>query len=264
MSERFYSATPLAAGQTALTLTGDEAHHLTNVLRAQLGEGVTVFDGSGFEWPAVIRQVAKGRVELDLAAPQPGRSESAMSLTLAIALPKGDRQKWLIEKCVELGVRRFVPLITERGVAQPIDSALDRLRRQVVEATKQCGRARLMEIARPGTLSDLLLKNANPDAVDSNVLLRCLAQPRDAAETETLAKHLDLRWQTANDFVQASATARLCLIGPEGGFSEQELELAHNAGCALVDLGPQTLRVETAAIAVAAACLLADTHKVEI
>src|SRR5205823_8730666 len=80
--------------------------------------------------------------------------ELSFSLTLAVALPKGERQKWLIEKATELGVTRLVPLVTERGVAQPVESALDRLRRSVIEASKQCGRNRLLEIAAPARVND--------------------------------------------------------------------------------------------------------------
>src|SRR5205823_14535109 len=88
--------------------------------------------------------------------------ELSFSLTLAVALPKGERQKWLIEKATELGVTRIVPLVTERGVAQPVESALDRLRRGVIEASKQCGRNRLMEIAQSKTASVLFHETA-PD-----------------------------------------------------------------------------------------------------
>jgi 16S rRNA (uracil1498-N3)-methyltransferase len=141
------------------------------------------------------------------------------SLTLAVALPKGDRQKWLVEKAVELGVVRIVPLVTERGVAQPVEQALRRLWRAVIEASKQCGRNRLLEIDEPQSWP--------------------LFVERTAGEPRRLLAH-------------PTATATTAAIGPEGGFTDEEVALAVVAGWQLVDLGPRILRVETAAILLAA------------
>src|SRR5579871_5731423 len=141
MSERFFVATPIT-GQLAV-LTDTEAHHLAHVMRAKAGDAVMLFDGMGCEFTAEIKSISKSRVELIVLERCEVNRESASALTLAVALPKGDRQRWLIEKVVELGTTTLVPLETERGVAQPTSSALERLRRQVIEASKQCGRNRL-------------------------------------------------------------------------------------------------------------------------
>ena len=88
-------------------------------MRAEPGSRVTLLDGSGRQWAAVVRRIGRSEVELAVGAAEPVDRELAVEVTLAVALPKGDRQKWLVEKAVELGVRRLVPLATARGVAQP-------------------------------------------------------------------------------------------------------------------------------------------------
>ncbi len=151
-------------------------------------------------------------------------------LTLGVALPKGERQRWLLEKAVEIGVTRLVPLLTERGVADPTPSALERLRRGVVEATKQCGRNRLLEIGEPMKLAEY----SRHAAADS---LRLLAHPDGAPLVGSPA---------------ATARAAVSLaIGPEGGFTMAEVDLARNAGWRAISLGPRVLRVETAAVLMA-------------
>ena len=125
-------------------------------MRAKAGTRVTLFDGSGWEFDAVVQRTGRSEVELAIAGRQEIDREARIAVTLGVALPKGDRQKWLVEKVVELGVARLVPLETERGVAQPVENALERLRRGVIEASKQCGRNRLMEIAEPRAWREFL------------------------------------------------------------------------------------------------------------
>src|SRR5262245_53662296 len=144
MSERFFIAAPITDEQAILD--GPEAHHLAHVMRAQAGQTVTLFDGSGYEFVAEIKAISKREVQLTIVERREANRESPVKLTLAVALPKGERQRWLIEKAVELGVTGLIPVQTERGVAQPSETALERLRRGVIEASKQCGRNRLMEI----------------------------------------------------------------------------------------------------------------------
>src|ERR1700759_1838130 len=117
MSDRFFISDPIRGD--AVTLSGADAHHLAHVMRAEVGETVTLFDGSGSELLARIQSIGKREVELTIVERREVNRESATKLTLAVALPKGDRQRWLVEKAVELGVHALVPLETERGVAQP-------------------------------------------------------------------------------------------------------------------------------------------------
>src|SRR5262245_41249970 len=135
MSERFFIEPPVTGPR--VVLTGDEARHVARVMRAAVGDEVILFDGSGAEFLARITILGKSTIELEIVERRETSRELPMRLTLAVALPKGERQKWLVEKATELSVTCLVPLITERGVAQPTDSALARLRRAVIEASKQ-------------------------------------------------------------------------------------------------------------------------------
>ena len=152
MPDRYFVQTLITGEQ--VSLTGPEAHHLINVMRARQGAKVILFDGSGLEFLARVEQLGRSDVELTVLGREEVDRELPFVLTLGVALPKGDRQKWLVEKAVELGVGRVIPLKTQRAVAQPVQQALDRLRRSVIEASKQCGRNRLMEIAEPLEFSD--------------------------------------------------------------------------------------------------------------
>src|SRR5436190_5899651 len=147
MSERFYSPHPITAG--CMMLDGPEAHHLLHVMRASVGDEVTLFDDSGAEFKATIETLRRTDAELRIIERREIDRELPFPLAVGVALPKGDRQKWLVEKLTELGVTTLVPLVTERSVAQPAASALERLRRAVIEAAKQCGRNRLMRITEP-------------------------------------------------------------------------------------------------------------------
>jgi 16S rRNA (uracil1498-N3)-methyltransferase len=227
MSERFFLAAPPSAGRAVLT--GDEARHLARVLRASVGDEVTLFDGRGRSWPARVAAIGRDTVELETGEPRV-EAVSGRVLTLAVALPKGDRQKWLVEKLTELGVARLAPLVTERGVAEATAGAVARLARGVIEASKQCGRDTLMEIGSPASVAEVVARK--PAAA-----IGLVADPRGAP--------LD----TAGWPPQAEVIG---LVGPEGGFSSAELALADAAGWPRISLGPYVLRIETAAVALAA------------
>lgn len=229
MSERFFLATP-PLGTSAL-LEGDEARHLTRVLRAKVGDTVALFDGRGHAWEARVAGIGRDRVKLDLGNALPTIPPPAVTVTLAVALPKGDRQKWMVEKLTELGVSRLVPLITTRGVAEATDSARSRLERGVVEACKQCGRDTLMEIGAATSMADLLA--AAPTGTRT-----LLADPHGSPPEAVLAAE--------------PTAAILVLVGPEGGFTAEEVTTLEAAGCQRITFGRHILRVETAAVAAAA------------
>jgi 16S rRNA (uracil1498-N3)-methyltransferase len=230
MPDRYFVESPISS-DVAL-LTGAEAHHLHHVMRAKEGTIVTLFDGSGWEFNAVIERVGRGEIELAIRGRQEINREARLAVTLGVALPKGDRQKWLVEKVVELGVARLVPLETVRGVAQPVAKALDRLRRGVIEASKQCGRNRLMEIAPPTAWSTFVAEGGTAD-------LSLVAHPAQMPGGGT---------RFTPPALPGSA---LLAIGPEGGFTEDEVALALARKWQAVDLGPRILRVETAAVTLA-------------
>lgn len=228
MSQRYFLAQP-PEGHTAV-LAGDEARHLSRVMRAKPGDSLTLFDGAGRSWPATITSLDRNRVELALGEAVTEPATTGRAVTLAVALPKGDRQKWLIEKLTELGVTRLIPLRSTRSVAEPTAAALDRLRRGVIEACKQCGRSRLLEIGPPQSLADLL-----------------------ASEPETCLRLLTDREGIPFATIEATESRDLlAAIGPEGGFTVDEIAAAEAAGFIRVSLSRQILRIETAAVALAA------------
>ncbi len=235
MSDRFYSSTPITGER--LTLDGPEAHHLLHVLRAEVGRQVVLFDGSGAEFDAAVVSRARQSVELRIVELREVDRELPLALVVGVALPKGERQKWLIEKLTELGAAAVVPLVVERGVAQPTGGALGRLERWVVEASKQCGRNRLMQIDTPRTWHEWL--NASDERTAD--VRRLVAHPGGVPLAE-----LEL----------AAPLPTLLAIGPEGGLTDDEVAAAVAAGWQAVDLGRRILRVETAAVALAAAVAL--------
>ena len=223
-------------------LDGDEARHLTRVLRARIGDEVVLFDGTGTAWPARVAGVHRDRVDLETTATLADPPRRGPSITLAVALPKGERQKWLVEKLTELGVDRLVPLVTVRGVAEATASARARLERGVIEACKQCGRNRLMEITPPRSVADLFA--TLPEAGHA-----LIAEP-GALPIKPFG-------------ITATVSTLLALVGPEGGFTDAEIAAAEQAGAVRVGLGPHILRIETAAIALAVrlTCVTPDEPK---
>jgi 16S rRNA (uracil1498-N3)-methyltransferase len=266
MSERFFVEPPIA-GPRAI-LAGDEARHLARVMRAAVGDEVLLLDGSGVEFLARIDAIGKSQVVLEIIERRPIDRELPFRLTLAVALPKGERQKWLVEKATELGVTRLVPLITQRGVAQPVDAALARLRRGVIEASKQCGRNRLMEIAAPAEAakwfaepvqspkSKVQSREQTGSGVDSGQgsIHPHGAGPESTPDPFRLADCRLIADPTGGPLaaVRLPTGDVMCAIGPEGGFTAAELAAAVEHGWQPVSLGRSILRVETAAVAVAA------------
>lgn len=231
MADRFYTPDALAPGD--YTLTGPEAHHLAAVRRFAPGDAVVLFNGDGHDYPTQVVSVGKRSAVLNVLAPRAVDRELSFPLVVASALPKGDRADFLIEKLTELGVTRFVPLLTARAVVQPKPAVVEKFARAVIEASKQCGRNRLMHIDPPQKWPDFLKR---PDLPPTRIVLH-----------------------TGPGLGRMSVTGGTAIaIGPEGGFAPDEVEAALTAGWAAASLGPRVLRVETAALA-AAALLAAET-----
>ena len=242
MTSRYFVQPAVAAEQ--VTLMGSEAHHLMHVMRAARGDRITLFDGSGAEFTAEVDRVDRKEVRLTIFERIDVDRELPVRITLAVALPKGDRQRWLVEKAVELGVAAVVPLVTERSVARPKAQSLARLGRAVVEASKQCGRNRLMEIEEPRAWSDFVQET-------SDLPWRFVAHPGGSVGRLPTAASFP---STVNEPQSGPAPARqsiLAAIGPEGGFSEAEIALATAAGWQKIGLGRRILRTETAAVLLA-------------
>jgi 16S rRNA (uracil1498-N3)-methyltransferase len=228
---RFYAA-PSSFAETSVRLDADEAHHLTRVLRLGSGARVFVFDGEGGEYECEVARVAKHEVGLNLLRRLDDAVESPLRLTLAQALIKGDRFDWVIQKATELGVTRIVPLVTDHAdikrAEERAGQRLQRWRRISLEALKQCGRRRLVEICEPAPFDDF-------------------------CGSTTCGERLIFSEHGGESLAEVSAKLRdvnqlnLC-VASEGGWSEHELRKAASCGFTLVSLGTRILRTETAAI----------------
>jgi 16S rRNA (uracil1498-N3)-methyltransferase len=233
MSERFYINWPLAPGPVALQ--GPEAHHLATVCRLRPGDAVCLFNGDGHEYPARVVRAARRDVELEVVERLSPERELPFRLEVAAPLPRGDRAQFLVEKLTELGVARFVPLSTRRSVVHPRETKLEKLQRYVIEASKQCGRNVLLEVAGLAEWEEYCRRADLPGR-------RYLGQPGGVS------------------VATVGGGESVWAVGPEGGFTEEEVELALAAGWQAVSFGPRILRVETAALAaaLAAGCRLRD------
>ncbi len=259
-------------------LTGAEARHLTRVMRKKIGDEAVLFDGSGKEYLAKIESIARDRVELKIMETREDNREPDLALTAIMALPKGDRQKWAVEKMTELGVRRFIPLDAERADVKFDEGVRERLERQTLEASKQCGRLRLMEILPaikptelPGlveVLSARLEGKSDADADYSDLGASIAERYAGSRLFDEIAPDSDVLRVVAHPISdgffgqrsfarlisdrRAVPDAVLLLIGPVGGFADAEVQNAVDQGWFPLDLGKQVYRVETAAIVAAA------------
>lgn len=201
-----------------------------------MGDSAELFDGRGLVATCRVVQLRKRDVTLDVLETRRTPTASR-ELVLATAVPKGDRFDWLIEKATELGVTRIIPITTTRSVVDPRESKLDKLRQTVIAACKQSCRNHLMEIAAVTPWSKFI------EVTEPGSHL-FVAHPQGGSVEELLRK-------CASD-----TNPIIFAIGPEGGFSEEEVALALSRGAGTIHLGGQILRIETAALALAARFLL--------
>lgn len=210
---------PEAEKGKTISLDKEQIRHL-KVLRVKEGEQIGIFDGKGHEYSTVYSEkVRSGLAELTNELPP--KSEPKIEVTLAIAAPKGPRMDFLIEKVSELGVKHIVPIICSRSIVKPSENKIERLRRIIIEACAQSERSIVPTIEEPIKFEKLLERASEYDAV--------------ALCHKTGSKMPD-------------AKKILIIIGPEGDFTPQELELAEKVGCKKVRLANTILRTETAGI----------------
>lgn len=235
MADRFYH--PGGFDGTSLELDGGEFHHLARVLRKRVGDAVTLFDGEGSQATAVIQSIGKRSATLKVLSVEPLRPRPRPAITIAACVPKGERFRWLVEKTAELGVQRFVPLITERSVVDPGRGKLDKARQWVVEAAKQSGTLHTMDVAEPRTWREFVDRLRSSETT-------VIAHPAGGRLIDIVPPG-------------SSPQALTFAVGPEGGFTEDEIALARESAATAVDLGETILRMETAAVALAAYARLA-------
>jgi 16S rRNA (uracil1498-N3)-methyltransferase len=228
--EYFY-APPEKITSQRVRIEGDEFTHLTRVMRKRVGDELTVVDGNGMAYEARIAEITRAAAVCSIAAIFPHLHESERQLTLAVALlHHGANFDFLIEKCTELGVSRITPLLCERTVR--CQAKVERWRKVAVAAMKQSGRCLLPAIESPQRFRTFV------ESLPPTTLRILLHQ---AAETPL------------REIADTQGTHSVCAcIGPEGGFSDEEVAFAVQAGFRVALLGPRRLRSETAAIAAAA------------
>ncbi|MDR3198424.1 MAG: 16S rRNA (uracil(1498)-N(3))-methyltransferase, partial [Planctomycetaceae bacterium] len=233
MSNRFFldPAVSVFNGEQAV-LGGGEAHHFSRVMRGEVGDEIILFDGSGFSYRSRVESIGKTTVTVRIIETLPDNIESSIRLTVATALPKGDRQRFLAEKLAELGVARLIPLHLERSVARSDTAVVQRLRRHVIEAAKQCGRNVLMEIT-----NEMPLKDLNDFLTKQGDMTKFLLHPVVLGAVGQTTPRMILAGELPKQIA--------VLIGPEGSFTDQEIETALQFGFQPLDLGARILRTET-------------------
>ena len=241
---RFYAPPRSFSNEGSVVLSAEESRHLRDVLRLRAGDEVSVFDGEGREFACAVREAGGrgGDAVLEVrGTAEPPRPESPLSLTLAVALLKGEKFDLVVQKATELGVTRVVPVLSARAdvrprVARDTERRVERWRRLALEASKQSGRARVPLVDSPQTFERLVAdESASPNAA------RILFSERGGVGLDSLSDELTMR--------PASVVA---LVGPEGGWDDEELALGRTHAWMLVTLGGRTLRAETAAVTVCA------------
>lgn len=234
--ERFFVDQNAIQGNTA-AITGEDVAHITRVLRLKQGDEIRVCDGLGFEYAARLTELGKQSVQAELFEKYPVRTEPQHAVTLYQGLPKAGKMELIIQKCVELGIVAIVPMVTERCVVKPdADFEKKRVRYQRVayEAAKQSGRGIVPQVKPLTTLSGI--------PYDRHGLILHAYEEEHA---RTLKQALQAR--KAQDIA--------ILIGPEGGFTKDEVALSVANGAKTVTLGNRILRTETAGMAMLAMTL---------
>jgi 16S rRNA (uracil1498-N3)-methyltransferase len=226
---RVFVEQPLASG-AIIELPAETGAHVVRVLRAKPGDDLILFDGGGNEFSSTIETLRGNRARVLVGAETRVDRESPLRVTLVQCVPRGDRMDFIVQKATELGVAAIVPVLSQRGVvrldATQAESKCAHWRRVAASACEQCGRNRLPHIATPRRLVDYL---GEPSAIP----MRLVLDPEASGEG-----------------APASMTGGVeVLIGPEGGFSAEELEAFTTLRLNRVALGPRILRTETAAIA---------------
>jgi 16S rRNA (uracil1498-N3)-methyltransferase len=231
---RIYVPGELRAG-SGHTLPVPQAHHIARVLRLGEGDALTLFNGDGSEYDAVVARIARDAVTVKIGGVRAGAREPALEIVLGQALSSGERMDYTVQKAVELGVAAIHPLAASRSVVR-LDAARAEKRvahwqSVVIAACEQCGRNRIPPVA-PVLPLETWLGRCGAAA------LRLLLSPQGETRLRDLAK---------------PEGAIVLLAGPEGGFTQEEEALARRSGCTPVRLGPRVLRTETAAVAALAA-----------
>ena len=234
MHARFY-APGLDSGRASVDLPREEAEHLSRVLRLGVGDQVQVFDGRGLEFSGRVEQVGRTTARVALERAVKPAAEPSVRLVLAQAVPKGDGMDRIVRDATMLGVSAIVPLVSDRSEADArrvvASGRVDRWQRIAVASVKQCGRAFVPAVHSPLAL-DACLRDVQ------SVRRFLLSEPGLRSAEAVGVRSL---------FAQVVPASALLIVGPEGGWTDEEVEVASRAGCVPITLGSRTLRADAAA-----------------
>jgi 16S rRNA (uracil1498-N3)-methyltransferase len=219
MRHRIFHGGDLTQGE--ISITGEEFHHASRVVRVREGEEVELLDGRGTAVAGVIAAVDRGAIRVRITGPAPSR-ESPLKVTLAMAIIQLEKFELVLQKATELGVATMIPVMTERVEVRPerYRGKAERWEKIIVEAAKQSGRSVIPSLEAPAAFEDVVHRPGVKFFYDAD----SAAGQAPSFQTATL------------------------IIGPEGGWTEGEIERARDEGCIFQRLGPRRLRAETAAM----------------
>ena len=220
-------------------IRGSEAHHIKNVLRLTPGDRIKLFDGTGFEYEALIKKVSAEAIEVEIVKKDRTVPASGTRMVVAQAFLKEKKMDDMVRSLCELGVAQWIPFFSQRSIARPdatrLAGRIGRWQRIAAQAVKQCRRADIPEIGTALSFEEVL-------------------------DFSTVCDLKIIFWENETDLLRPDMGSEpnrkpetvLIMLGPEGGFAEREVGLARNSGFAVAGLGPRILRAETATLAACA------------
>ncbi len=234
---------PLEEEPKAVHIRGEKAHYLATVLRCKAGDGIIIFDGRGSSYRALIKSVTKKEVLAEISEAVNENTESPLRIILVQGLIKGEKMDLVMQKTTELGVKEIIPVITERSQVR-VTKKVARWRKIAEDASRQCGRSVVPFVHEPVEFS-IFLSGATPEPGSGTIKGLMFWEEeglpiKDACRKVSLADHPIID------------SPFYLLIGPEGGFTKEEVRTAESKGFVITSLGTRILRTETAAIATAA------------
>ncbi len=231
-----------------VVITDQQAHQILRVLRLRAGDHIIVLDNEGWEYEVVLAAINKSQLTFEVIDKRQAKGEPQTRITLYQSMLARDKFEWVLQKCTEVGVWRFIPVITRRSLVRKSDTfgpaKLERWQRIITEAAEQSHRGLIPEINRPIGFKECISQLSEFDLV----LIASLSE-----DSKPLGKFTGDCGKPKNIAI---------LIGPEGGFTDDEIRLACENGAAAISLGPRVLRTETAAV-VASALVLYELGQME-
>ncbi len=231
-----------------VVLEGQQAHQICNVLRKKVGEHIIVLDNHGFEYEIELKTIGKEKITGQIKEKRTAGGEPNVKITLYQSLLSREKFEWVLQKCTEVGVKRFVPIVTERSIVrQELIKAnkIGRWRQIIQEAAEQSARGRMPELEKAASFEEAI---ARLDDSDYKIM----------AHTQSQSVSLRQYLNNSNKKIKSIAL----FIGPEGGFTENEVQSARKNDIALISLGQRILRTETAAV-VASSLILYESGEME-